>query len=143
MCGKVTITHLFQKTTAEKCADIEDFSNSINVEAFKIDDKFKTTRTFSILSIIASVGTFVVGCFAAIGVFGNTKTICIGLAISCCCQLVALSVFTDYYKDHTDLINNASFNGKDAISLEWAYVLGWVGFAIAGITCLIGFFMDI
>ena len=55
MCYKVTTEYLSQKTTEEKCVDFEDFSDIINLAALVIDDEFKTTRAFSILSIIASV----------------------------------------------------------------------------------------
>ena len=113
------------------------------IKAFTIDDKLKTTQAFSILSMISSFVSLVAAYFVVVGMFGNTKPVCIGLAISCCCQVVALSVFAVYYKDHTMLFNkNMSFYGDNVVTLGWAYVLGWVGFAIAGIAGLAGLTMD-
>ena len=111
------------------------------IKAFTIDDKLKTTtRAFSILSMISSFVSLVVAYFVVVGKFGNIKPIGIGLAFSCCCQAVALSVFAVCYKNYTELFNkNMSFYGDNVVvTLGWSYVLGWVGFAIAGIAGLVG-----
>ena len=119
----------------KQCIDVDEFSQhaSRDINKFGMDDKFKTIRAFSILSIIASVVTFVAACFVAVEVFGNTKTICVGLAISCVCQLLALAMFTILFEDHMTLLKKkVLFNGHEHIQLGWSYALGWIGCALTG-----------
>ena len=138
----MTTTFYFTRIRRKACNDFDDLFKVLSGAGLEIDNRFKTTKAFSILSIISSFVTLVAACFVAVGKFGKSKFIYIGLLISCCCQLIALSVFTDFYKDEIKLFNRAAqLFGEYGISLGWAYVLGWVGFAIAGISGLVGCIM--
>ena len=121
-----------------------DYARALSGKAFEINNKFRTTEAFSILSIISSSMTFIAACYVAVyRKFGKSKSVYIGLLISCCCQIVTLFVFTDYYKNEIKLFKNeASFDGQEALTIGWVYVLGWIGFTIAGITGLFGCIMD-
>ena len=56
---------------------------------------------------------------------------------------ISLCVYKNYYKDEIKSVNRtAQLFDEYRISLGWAYVLGWVGFVIAGISGLVGFIID-
>lgn len=93
-------------------------------------DKLRTERAFSLLAVLASI---VASILALLGICCTNKikgfVITIFLLAAVICMVIALSVYTDEYKD------SVWFH-----EWGWSYYLGWAGCAVAIIGSILGCF---